>query len=114
MNKFKKFSILLEELESKVIYFNDYLEYGYPVYRVIYDYNVDYVTGNDEGEALDNLIDYLWDNGFRGCFIDVLEYEDDYIVDIEDDVYYPDTYIIGGDRGLVLYHGGNFMIDRVL
>ena len=40
-------------------------------------------------------------------------YADEYDEDIERDGITDDMYITGGNHGLNLYHGGNFMIERV-
>lgn len=78
-------------------------------YRVIYScfselVEVDEPT-TDYGVILDLAIDQLESDGCIGVFV-----SDE---DIERDGITNDAYITGGNHGLNLYHGGNFMIERV-
>lgn len=78
-------------------------------HRVIYSYFSELVTVDepttDYGAILDLAIDQLESDGNMGVFV-----SDD---DIERDGINDDMYITGGNHGLNLYHGGNFMIERV-
>lgn len=78
-------------------------------YRVIFGYFSEIVTVDepttDYGTILDLAIDQLESNGNMGVFV-----SDE---DIERDGTTDDMYITGGNHGLNLYHGGNFMIERV-
>ena len=60
-----------------------------------------------EQDAIDKMIDELEEEGYDGYFIDI-----DEIVanggDIEED-----EYIIGGNHGRLLYHGGYLTIELV-
>ena len=78
-------------------------------YRVIFGYfselvEVDEPT-TDYGAILDLAIDQLESDGNMGVFITDEDIERDGITD--------DAYITGGNLGLFLYDGGNFMIERV-
>lgn len=78
-------------------------------YRVIFGYYSELVEleepTTDYGAILDIAIDQLESAGCMGVFV-----SDD---DIECDGITDDAYITGGNHGLNLYHGGNFMIKRV-
>lgn len=78
-------------------------------YRVIYSYFSELVTVDepttDYGAILDCAIDQLERDGNMGVFI---TYDDVERGGINDDMY-----VTGGNHGLNLYHGGNFMIERV-
>lgn len=119
--KFQEKSIVEGELESIVLNYEDY-KTGYvdTIYQFIIDNSIFYVACSYEGEGLDLIIDHLEDEGLEGWFIKVKqEYEgyvidgDNYIVDINNDKYYDDEYIIGGNHGRYLYHGGNFRIEEL-
>lgn len=78
-------------------------------YKMIFGYfselvEVDEPT-TDYCAILDCAIDQLERDGCIGVFVS----EDD----IERDGITDDAYITGGNHGLNLYHGGNFMIERV-
>ena len=53
-----------------------------------------------EQDAVDKLIDQLEADGCDGCFVNPDEYNED-------------EYVIGGNHGLALYHGGNFYIELI-
>ena len=78
-------------------------------YRVIFGYYSELVEldepTTDYGMILDLAIDQLEEAGKMGAFV-----TDE---DIECDGIHEDEYITGGNHGLNLYHGGNFMIERV-
>ena len=78
-------------------------------YRVIYSYFSELVTVDepttDYCAILDLAIDQLESDGNMGVFV-----SDD---DIERDGINDDMYITAGNHGHNLYHGGNFMIERV-
>lgn len=78
-------------------------------YRVIYSYFSEIVTVDepttDYGAILDIAIDQLERDGKMGVFV-----TDD---DIERDGIHEDEYVAGGNHGLNLYHGGNFMIEQI-
>lgn len=78
-------------------------------YRVIYSYFSEIVTVDepttDYGGILDLAIDQLERDGKMGVFVTDEDIERDGITD--------DMYIIGGNHGLNLYHGGNFMIEQI-
>ena len=78
-------------------------------YRVIYSYYSELVEVDepttDYGAILDIAIDQLERDGNMGVFI-----ADE---DIERDGIHEDEYITGGNHGLNLYHGGNFMIEQI-
>lgn len=78
-------------------------------YRVIYSYFSEIVTVDepttDYGMILDLAIDQLEEAGKMGAFVPDEDIECDGITD--------DMYITGGNHGLNLYHGGNFIIERV-
>lgn len=71
-------------------------------YTITYDRYQDTVTVDNfesEQDAVDKLIDKLESEGSTGCFVDPDEYNED-------------EYVIGGNHGLALYHGGNFHIEE--
>ena len=76
-------------------------------YRIIHDYHVSIVEVEDfqcEQDAVDSLINHLESEGCEGCFLS------------HEDVEHPDgiacdMYVIGGNHGRYLYHGGNFRIE---
>ncbi len=105
------------ELENIIINYEDY-KTGYTdtILQFIISNNIYYVATDTADEGLDIIIDYLENAGKSGNFInadDILIHEDDYIIDIEGNKYFSDEYIIGGNHGLVLYHGGNFRIEEL-
>lgn len=71
-------------------------------YTITYDQYQDIITVDSfesEQDAVDKLIDKLEAEGNTGCFVDPDDYNED-------------EYVIGGNHGLALYHGGNFMIEE--
>lgn len=71
-------------------------------YTITYDRYQDTITVDSfesEQDAVDKLIDKLEAEGSTGCFVNPDEYNED-------------EYVIGGNHGLALYHGGNFMIEE--
>lgn len=73
-------------------------------YKVIFGYFSELVEV-DEPTTDYGAIDQLESDGNMGVFITDEDIERDGITD--------DAYITGGNHGLNLYHGGNFMIERV-
>ena len=80
-------------------------------YLVIFGYFSEVVEVEEETtnaqELLDICIDRLEEQGNEGCFIswkDTIE---------EGGEHYEDEYIIGGNHGRLLYHGGNFRIEEM-
>lgn len=80
-------------------------------YEVIFDYYREIVEVEEEttdySTIIDLLIDKLEEEGNTSCFI---PYQDTQ----ESGCYggaYEDEYIIGGNHGLILYHGGNLRIN---
>lgn len=71
------------------------------------DSNYDWMYENPQ-DLIDTLIDRLESEGKTGCFIDWTETVD------EGGEHYEDEYVVDGNHGLLLYHGGNFMIEEVL
>lgn len=61
----------------------------------------------DYGALIDILIDRLEAEGRKDCFRDP-----DDTKELGGDIY-EDEYVIGGNHGLLLYHGGNFFIYQV-
>lgn len=78
-------------------------------YKVIFGYFSELVEVEEPttnyGTILDLAIDQLESDGCKGVFV-----TDD---DIERDGITDDAYITGGNHGLNLYHGGNFMIEQI-
>lgn len=103
-----------EKLEDIILNYEDYRN-GYVdnIYQFIIDYSIFYVACDDEEGGLDSIIDYLEGQGDDGWFIDVEKYDNTYVIDTEGDKYYEDMYIIGGNHGKCLYHGGNFRIEEL-
>lgn len=102
------------ELKNTILNYEDYKnEYADTIYQFIIDNGIFYVACNDETEGLDLIIDHLEDEGLEDWFIEVEIYDEDYIIDIENNKYYNDEYIIGGNHGRYLYHGGNFRIEEL-
>lgn len=87
--------------------------YANNIYKFIIDRGIFYVACSDEIEGLDIIIDHLEDEGLDGWFIDVEVDAEDFIIDTENNKYYYDEYIIGGNHGRYLYHGGNFRIEEL-
>lgn len=80
-------------------------------YRVYYSYFSDVVEASEEttdyGAIVDLLIDKLEEDGCEGVFLDPEQTQE------EGGDIYPDEYISGGNRGRLLYHGGNFHIQLI-
>ena len=60
-----------------------------------------------EQDALDKMIDELENEGSEGYFITHEQIQEN------GGDYYDDEYIIGGNHGRILYHGGNFNIELI-
>mgnify|MGYP000886263739 FL=1 len=60
-----------------------------------------------EQDAVDKMIDKLENEGSEGCFLDPSEITEN------GGTYPDDEYIIGGNHDRILYHGGNFLIEKV-
>ena len=103
-----------KKLEDIILNYEEYTG-GYvdSIYRFIVDRSVFYVASNDEVEGLDFIVDHLESEGLEGWFIEVGKDNGDCIIDNEGDTYYYDQYIIGGDHGRYLYHGGNFRLEEL-
>ena len=103
-----------DEIKDIIINYQEYKEgYIQTIYQFIIDNSVFYVAADHETDGLDLIIDHLEAEEMQGYFIDVLEYHDDYIIDTDNIKYYDDEYIISGNSGLTLYHGGNFRIEEL-
>ena len=103
-----------EKLENTILNYEDYKnEYVDSIYQFIIDYSIFYIACDNEEEGLDFIIDYLEEQGCDGCFIDVKTHDNTYVIDTENNKYYDDVYIIGGNHGKCLYHGGNFYIKEL-
>lgn len=112
--KLQELNVIEEELENIVLNYEDYKnEYVDTVYQFIIDNGIFYVACSDETEGLDLIIDHLEDEGLDGWFIEVAIENEDYIIDTEKNKYYDDEYVIGGNHGRYLYHGGNFRIEEL-
>ena len=61
----------------------------------------------NEQDALDKMIDQLEEEGSEGYFLELEETTE------EGGDRYPDEYIIGGNNGKILYHGGNLRITEL-
>lgn len=57
-----------------------------------------------EQDALDIMIDMYEEKGYSGCFC---------TPNNPDSPIPEDEYVIGGNHGLALYHGGNFSITQI-
>lgn len=64
----------------------------------------DYET---EQDAVDKMIDTLEENGDEGYFLNESEITEN------GGEHYNDEYVIGGNHGRILYHGGNFNITEI-
>lgn len=94
-------------------------------YEVVVGYHIFIVkvsqSTSDYGAIIDMLIDYLeFTYGEQSnLFVDYDKYhwngDEDELINVNDpdDIIYPDEYTLGGNHGLVLYHGGNFRIDEI-
>ena len=102
------------ELENAILNYEDYKnEYTSTIYQFIIDNGIFYVACSDETEGLDLIIDYLEDEGDEAWFIQILEETDNYVIDGKGNKYYDDEYVIGGNHGRYLHHGGNFRIEEL-
>lgn len=83
-------------------------------YLVIFGYFSEIVEVEEETtnyqELIDILIDRLEEEGKEGCFI---RWEEAISNGFEDGKYYDDEFSEGGNHGRLLYHGGNFRIEKV-
>lgn len=112
--KFQDKNIIECEIESIVLNYEDYKNgYSDTIYQFVIDNSIFYVSCNNEMDGIDFIIDYLEDKGLEGWFINVDIDNEDYIIDMEENKYYSDEYIIGGNHGKYLYHGGNFRIEEL-
>jgi hypothetical protein len=62
----------------------------------------------NEQTAVDKMIDELENEGCEGCF---LSYDE--LFENGGD-YHEDEYIIGGNHGRILYHGGELRIELIV
>ena len=111
---FQDRNVIESELENAILNYEDYKN-GYvdTVYQFIIENAIFYVACSDETEGLDLIIDHLEDKKLEGWFIEV-EIDNEYcIIDTDGNRYYDDEYIIGGNHGRYLYHGGNFRIEEL-
>lgn len=106
MNKITK-----KEIINYADYKNGYVD---TIYKFIIDNGIFYVACSDEVEGLDFIIDHLEDEGLDGWFIEVGIDNGNYIIDTENNEFYYDEFIIGGNHSKYLYHGGNFRIEEVV
>ena len=60
-----------------------------------------------EQDAVDKMIDKLESEGKEGLFLQPDEIQEN------GGEHYDDEYVIGGNHGRILYHGGNFNIEEV-
>lgn len=112
--KFENKNAIENELENIILNYGDYKdEYVDTVYQFIIENGVFYVACSDEIEGLDLIIDHLEDKKLDGWFIEVDVDNENYIIDTDGNKYYDDEYIIGGNHGRYLYHGGNFRIEEL-
>ena len=112
--KLQKKNIIEDELKSIILNYADYEDdYVDTIYQFIIDTGIFYVACNNETEGLDYIIDHLEDEGLEGWFIDVNIDAEDFIIDTENNKYYYDEYIIGGNHGRYLHHGGNLRIEEL-
>ena len=111
---FQDRNLIESELENTILNYEDYKdEYVDTVYQFIIDNGIFYVACSDETQGLDLIIDHLEDEGLDGWFIEVAIENEDCIIDTDGNKYYDDEYIIGGNHGRYLYHGGNFRIEEL-
>ena len=112
--KIQEMNTMESELKNTIINYEDYKSgYADSIYQFIVDYYIFYVACNDETEGLDLIIDYLEDEGDEAWFIQVLKKADNYVIDTDGNKYYDDEYIIGGNYGRYLYHGGNLRAEKL-
>lgn len=79
------------------------VDYPTTDYQGLTDILIDYLVENDRRNILDMENEYEWDeNG-----------ENIYVRNDHSWVYYPDTFITGGNCGDVLMHHGEFDIDEI-
>lgn len=107
-------NIIESDLRNIILNYDDYkIGYAYMVYQFIIDNSIFYVACSDETEGLDIIIDDLEEKELEGYFINVDIDNEYYVIDSEGDRYYDDLYIIGGNHGRYLYHGGNFRVEEI-
>ena len=112
--KLQELNVIEEELENIVLNYDDYKsEYVDTIYQFIIDNGIFYVACSDETEGLDFIIDHLEDEGLEGWFIEVGVDNEDCIIDTDGNKFYNDEYVLGGNYGRYLYHGGNFRIEEL-
>ena len=111
---FQDRNVIESELENAILNYEDYKNgYADTIYQFIIENGIFYVACSDETEGLDLIIDHLEDKKLEGWFIEV-EIDNEYcIIDTDGNRYYNDEYIIGGNHGRYLYHGGNFRIEEL-
>ena len=101
-------------MKNKILNYQDYEEgYADVIYKFIIDNSIFYVACNNAAEGLDCIIDYLEAEGLEGWFIGANEDNGDSVVDSEGNKFYDDEYIIGGNHGRYLYHGGNLWAEEL-
>ena len=111
---FQDRNVIESELENAILNYEDYKNgYADTIYQFIIENGIFYVACSDGTEGLDLIIDHLEDKKLEGWFIEV-EIDNEYcIIDTDGNRYYNDEYIIGGNHGRYLYHGGNFRIEKL-
>ena len=111
---FQDRNVIESELENTILNYEDYKN-GYvdTVYQFIIDNGIFYVACSDETEGLDLIIDYLEDKKLENWFIEVGIDNEYCIIDTDGNRYYNDEYVLGGNYGKYLYHGGNFRIEEL-
>lgn len=111
---FQDRNVIESELENAILNYEDYKNgYADTIYQFIIENGIFYVACSDETEGLDLIIDHLEDKKLEGWFIEV-EIDNEYcIIDTDGNRYYNDEYIIGGNHGRYLYHGGNFRTEEL-
>jgi hypothetical protein len=81
-------------------------------YVVYYNYCKEVVEVEEEttdyGAILDMAIDQIEARGETGYFLEWTETVEDGNME----GYYADEYVVGGNHGLLLYHAGNFRIEK--
>lgn len=61
----------------------------------------------DFGAIIDMAIDQVEEKGYEGYFLNPSE-----LFENGGEIY-PDEYVIGGNHGRILYHGGNLIIEEM-
>lgn len=106
----------LNELKREVLNFDDYYNYNYPIYAIVFgpfDMEGYYVAANNESEAIDVLIDYLEEKESHKITSIGVEENDDFFLDTEGNEVYYDECIIGGNHSRVLLTNGMITIQEI-